>query len=270
MFFPYTRNPDSSTKKNKVISFFDDLSNVDDRTVTSFGDEWNKFDRFSDHEILTTAKEYFDILPESINADSKVLDVGCGTGRWTKYLSARINCIDAIDPSAAIFAADRLLESRPNVRLTRCSVDNLPVPDNAYDLVMSIGVLHHVPDTRKALACCVAKAKKGGYVYVYLYYNLDNRGVVFKVAFFVSNVLRRLVSRLPKTSKHLVCDFLALLLYLPFISLARLFRFFGLIQLSEFLPLSSYQNKTWFVIRANALDPFGTPYRTTFFKKRSN
>lgn len=264
MFFPYTRAPDLTIEKSKVISCFEDFSNLDPETVISFGDEWNKFDRFSEKEIETTAKEYFDILPESIGAESRVLDVGCGTGRWSKYLSGRVKSIDAIDPGTAIFAADRLLAGTPNFRLTKSSINNLPLPDNSYDLVMSIGVLHHIPDTRKALRVCVAKAKTGGFVYVYLYYNLDNRGLFFKSIFWVSSVLRKWVSTLPKASKQVVCDFFAVALYLPWNFFGRLYRFLGLRRLAGALPLSSYQNKTWFVIRGNALDRFRTPLEQRF------
>lgn len=267
MFFSYTRIPDYTVSKNKLISCFDDLTNVHDDTVVSFGDEWTKFNKFSEIEISTTAREYFDILPEAIGAQSWVLDVGCGTGRWTKFLSKRVRGVDAIDPSAAIFAADRLLAETHNVRLTKCSIDNLPLPNDSYDLVMSIGVLHHIPDTRKALNTCVAKAKSGGFVYVYLYYNLDNRGLAFKALFWMSNAVRFVVSALPKSIKHPVCDFLAIVLYMPWILFGRLCISVRLTRLSKALPLSSYQNKTWFVIRGNALDRFGTPLEQRFSRR---
>jgi SAM-dependent methyltransferase len=265
MLIEYLRKPDEVIVRSKPISCLKDVYNVDTRTVAAFGDEWTRFDHFSDDEISTPAAEYFDILPPALlSGQASLLDVGCGTGRRTKYLAGRMRWVDAIDPSSAIFAADRLLAGTENVRLTQCSVNNLPFPGGAYDLVMSVGVLHHVPDTSAALRACVRKAKPGGYVYVYLYYNLDNRGPVFRWIFSVSNRIRKAVSALPAKPRLAVCDVLAAVLYMPWVWLSRALRFAGLRRVAERLPLASYHNKSWHVIRANALDRFGTPLEQRF------
>ncbi|MFX8809228.1 class I SAM-dependent methyltransferase, partial [Acinetobacter baumannii] len=87
------------------------------------------------------------------------IDIGCGTGRFTKFLSDRIGFIEAIDPSEAIFVADKLLSEIQNVRLSMASTDNIPFNDETFDFGMSIGVLHHIPNTQKALRDCVKKIK---------------------------------------------------------------------------------------------------------------
>jgi SAM-dependent methyltransferase len=61
-----------------------------------------------------------------------------------------------------------------------------PWDDETFDFGMSIGVLHHIPDTKQALINCVKKIKKGGHFYVYLYYRFDNRGFLFKATFYLS------------------------------------------------------------------------------------
>ncbi|MEI9806558.1 MAG: class I SAM-dependent methyltransferase [Bacteroidota bacterium] len=191
-------------------------NNIDQEVVKSFGDEWEKFESFEQADLQRTADMYFDILTDKhLNKDTYAMDMGCGTGRWTKIIADKVAFVEAVDPSSAIFVADRLLKDTPNVRLTQASVDTLPFGDDIFDFVMSIGVLHHIPDTQKAMNDCVRKVKKGGYFYTYLYYSLDNKGSLFKLLFSVSNFVRRVVSKLPSGLKKFVCDMLAVILYMP-------------------------------------------------------
>ena len=94
---------------------------------------------------------------------------------------------------------------------------------------------------------------------VYLYYNFENKGLLFKSIYHASNLIRLVVSRLPATLKKLVCDFLALTIYLPMAFLTRLVkRVFGG-KLYEKLPISWYHDKTFNIMRNDSLDRFGTP-----------
>lgn len=266
--FPaYTQKPSREYPGNKVIAEFtsDGKQNVDDKVVESFGQEWSKFDSFEEEEIEKIGNEYFDILPPELYATNiSVLDVGCGTGRWTRYLAKRVGMIDAVDPSEAIFVADRFLKEFPHIRLTKATSEALPFADYTYDLVMSIGVLHHIPDTQKAMMDCVSKVKKDGYFYTYLYYSLDNRGSIFKAVFWLSNLLRRAISKFPAGLKKITCDILAIFIYMPFVLAARFLHAIGMKKIASMLPLSIYRDKSFFVIRNDSLDRFGTPLEQRF------
>ena len=87
--------------------------------------------------------------------------------------------------------------------------------DDSFDFVFSLGVLHHIPDTAQAMRRCVAKLKPGGHFLVYLYYDLDNRGPLYRAVFVMSTLIRRIVASLPKGPKHLVCEAIAFTVYLP-------------------------------------------------------
>jgi len=256
--------------KNRSISFFStDGQNIDKEVVKTFGEEWLKFKDYSDEEIRSVAIMYFDILNEKIiNKSTYALDIGCGTGRWTKYLSDKLGFIEALDPSDAVFAADELLKDIKNVRITKASVETIPFDDETFDFAMSIGVLHHIPDTQKAMADCVKKLKKGGYFYCYLYYNLDNRGFVFDTLFWLSNLLRKVVSILPQGLKKATCDILAVMLYMPFVYISRFFTFTGFKKLAKKIPLSDYADKTFFIIRNDSLDRFGTTLEQRFSREQ--
>ena len=255
--------------KYRQINIFDiDGKNIDKKVVDEFGDEWLKFTNHDDDLVKKGGDEYFDILTnDMVNHTTYVLDVGCGTGRWTKYLASKAGFIEAVDPSQAIFAADKLLGDTKNVRLSQASIETLPFADETFDFVMSIGVLHHIPDTRTALNDCVKKVKKGGYFFVYLYYNLEKRGPFYTALFKLSDLIRRIVSRLPGKLKHFVCDVLAIIFYMPFIWAGRFFKFLGFTDLAKRMPLHGYQNRSFFMVRNDTLDRFGTRLEQRFSEK---
>ena len=194
--------------------------NIDEKTVNSFGEEWKAFHGFSAEEIKWLGDQYFDIVPDEIlNNTMKVIDIGCGSGRYIKYLKGRYAAITGIDPSEAIFTADRLIGKDLQVELIQASTDNIPFEDGYFDFGYSLGVLHHIPDTARALQDSVRKIKPGGHFLLYLYYNLDNKPFYFRVFFFLSNLLRLIVSKLPGKLKRICCDVLAVLLYMPLVLL---------------------------------------------------
>ncbi len=242
--------------------------NIDHETVRSFGEEWNKFSSFSADDIQTAGDQYFDIVDDSmVNDHSLVLDAGCGSGRWSKYLSERARFIEAIDPSESVFAAAQLTREAGNIRITHAGIDNIPFPDNTFDFVFCLGVLHHIPDTQAALEKIVRKLKSGGHLLLYLYYNLDNRSTWYKWLFRASDIIRRIISSLPQFWKKLACDIIALTVYLPLITVSRIMTFlFRGQSWTAHLPLSYYNDKSYNIVRNDALDRFGTPLEKRYSK----
>lgn len=267
----YNKQPLQTVSPNgRVISIFEIAgNNIDEKVVEEFGEEWLKFHEFSDEMISKSVGEYFDIINEKIiNKNTYAIDIGCGSGRWTKVMAARAGFIEAVDPSNAIFAADRLLKNVENVRLTKASINTLPFDDETFDFAMSVGVLHHIPDTQQAMQDCVKKVKKGGYFYTYLYHDISHKGFITRAAFASSDTLRKGISRLPLGVKKLVCDIIAAVVYLPLVSSARFFNKVGMKSFAKKIPLADYSNKAFFVMRNDALDRFGTRLEQRFTKQQ--
>ncbi|MFN5417377.1 MAG: class I SAM-dependent methyltransferase, partial [Flavobacteriia bacterium] len=213
MFLDYSKEPTkiiSTKSKKKIFSFLNEFeSNLDQKTVDSFGEEWNKFDTFNSDEIKIAGDQYFDIVDEDIlSKNTKVLDLGCGSGRWTKYIANKVQIVEAIDPSSAVFSALDLNKDAENVRVTQASVSNIPFNDHSFDLIICLGVLHHIPDTQQALIDVCKKLKPNGHILLYLYYNLDNRSSFYKFIFNCSTLIRKIVSKFPRTLKKITCDFI--------------------------------------------------------------
>lgn len=242
--------------------------NIDRKVVESFGEEWSKFHHFSQDDIDQLGDMYFDIITdEMVNKNTYGFDLGCGTGRWTKVLADRIGFMEAIDPSDAIFTADELLKDDENVRLSRGSSDNIPFDDETFDFGMSIGVLHHIPNTQQAMRSCVEKVKKGGYFYTYLYYNFEDRGFLFKAIFGIVDGIRQVVSSLSPRLKKFVCDIIAIAIYMPLVLVARLFVLIGMDKVAKKVPLYFYHDQSFYIIRNDALDRFGTALEQRFSKQ---
>lgn len=272
MFLKYTQQANSEipVDSGKSISSFitRNEKNFDSKTVLSFGEEWLKFNSFSEEEIKNAGDQYFDIVQNGLlNPETVVLDLGCGSGRWTKYVAHRVKLVEAVDPSEAVFAASRLVGKIPNVRITQASVSNIPFEDESFDFIICLGVLHHIPDTQQALTDLCKKLKPGGHILLYLYYSLDNRGSLYKGIFHSSTLLRKVISKLPHGLKKFVCDLIACLVYMPLVLLTRLLQaVFGKKKWIKKIPLSYYADKSFNIIRNDALDRFGTPLEQRFSK----
>ncbi|MGB0391643.1 MAG: class I SAM-dependent methyltransferase [Salibacteraceae bacterium] len=256
-----------TVNKTGVINSFvsSNDQNFDSKTVDSFGEEWLKFKSFSEEEIETAGSQYFDIVSDNLLKDAIVLDMGCGSGRWTKYIAPKVKFVEAIDPSEAVYSAHHLTKENKNVRITQAGVDCIPFKDESFDLAICLGVLHHIPDTQKALIDMVKKVKIGGSILLYLYYKLDNRGFLYRLIFKLAHVLRLVISSLPKSIKKLTCDLISVIVYMPLVLLIRaLYGMFGKRKWIAKIPLSYYSDKSFNIIRNDALDRFGTPLEQRF------
>lgn len=241
--------------------------NIDPATVNSFGDEWARFDQssLSAHEALRIFNEYFSIFPwGALPENSTGFDMGCGSGRWARFVAPRVGRLHCIDPSSALETAKTALTDCTNVSFHRASVDDKPLPSSSQDFGYSLGVLHHVPDTAAAIRSCTDLLKPGAPFLVYLYYAFDNRSVLFRLTWRVSDLLRRAICRLPAGMKHAITDVLAVSVYWP---LARISRCMERLSLKvDSIPLSYYRNHSFYTMRTDSRDRFGTPLERRFTK----
>lgn len=240
--------------------------NIDKKTVEDFGREWENFDQtgLASQELETIFSDYFSLLPpQSLPRDAIGFDLGCGSGRWAQFVLphvGKLHCIDASDKALAV--ARRNLAGFDNAAFLHASVDAIPLPDNSMDFGYSLGVLHHVPDTQAGLISCVKKLKPGAPFLLYLYYALEFRPLWNRALWRASDLLRRSVSVLPHHLKLPASTAIAALAYLPLARVAMLFERFG-VDVSHW-PLSFYRSSSFYTMRTDALDRFGTRLEQRF------
>lgn len=242
------------------------MRNVDTRTVDGFSDEWTTFDQaaLSASELTTIFDQYFAVFPwEALPPNAVGFDLGCGSGRWAKAIAPRVGHLHCIDPSdAAIRVAKKNLAGQTNCSFHVAGVDAIPLEDGTMDFGYSLGVLHHVPDTLAGIRSCVAKLKPGAPFLLYLYYAFDNRPLWFRAVWKGSDVIRRVVSALPYRLQFWISSGIATAVYWPLARLSRVLELLGMNV--DSLPLSFYRRRSFYVMRTDARDRFGTALEKRF------
>jgi len=242
------------------------LPNIDEHVVEGFGDEWTRFDQstLSAEEVREVFDSYFSIFPwHELPPGAVGFDFGCGSARWSRLVASRVGRLHCIDASpAALDVARRALAGHSNCELHLAPVDRIPLPDASADFGYSLGVLHHIPDTPAALRDCVRKLRPGAPFLVYLYYRFDNRPRWYAMLWRSTELARYIVSRLPHAFRYALSQLLAAAVYWPLARLARLAERLGL-DVKSF-PLSFYRHRSFYVMRTDALDRFGTRLEQRF------
>jgi ubiquinone/menaquinone biosynthesis C-methylase UbiE len=142
--------------------------------VGSFGYQWNAFAKAQlDSANGTTRSRDMFVEKTGFPLDTlrgkTVLDAGCGMGRFAEVCIQAGADLHAIDLSTAVEAAARNLGHHPNASFYQADIMNLPFADNTFDVVYSIGVLHHTPDTKRAFLSLTRLVKPGGRIAIWVY-----------------------------------------------------------------------------------------------------
>jgi SAM-dependent methyltransferase len=245
--------------------------NLDQKVIDSFGNEWAAFD-YAEGETNEALDSQFlaycaPIDLSQFNAKSSVAaDFGAGSGRWASRLLPYFSLVYALEPSNG---ANKVLKNKfskeTRIMILQETVGVNSIPAGSLDLAMSLGVLHHIPDTGLAIKDVASKIKGGGVFLCYLYYKLENKPLYYRGLFWTSNSLRWVISRLPYAIRRLIAQVIASLVYLPLARSAKLLESMGK-NVSNF-PLHHYANMPFLMLQNDALDRFGTRLEQRFSKQ---
>ena len=245
------------------------IKNLDKSVINDFGHEWSEFDqsKIEYTELKKLFNQYFNIFPKKIlNKKVTGFDLGCGSGRWAKFIAPKVKKLNCIDPSKlAIHVAKKNLKKFKNISFYNSTVKKNLLEDNSQDFGYCLGVLHHTSETIKGLNFCYRILKKNSPFLIYLYYNFDNRSIMYKFIWKISDILRFFISSVPFFLKKVITDFIALLLYWPLARFSLVLEFFGLS--SHNFPLSFYKSESFYTMRTDSLDRFGTKLEKRFSKQ---
>jgi len=224
------------------------------RTQASFGYEWT---HFADWKASgpTNFSDYFKDVDLRTLRHARVLDAGCGMGRHARQLAPWCALIVAADFSDAIDAAGRNLRELSNVGCVQADLTALPLADDAFDFVYSMGVVHHLADTEGAVRALARKLRPGGRLRLYLYWKRDGwSGRLLRLV----GAVRRVTTRLPFPGLRAFCWVLSVFLSGAVILPYRVLSTAGF-KAHERWPLFVYTKYPFAILYNDQFDRFSAP-----------
>ena len=151
-----------------------------DGYAASFGEQWHRYrcaqiDRFNgttlSHDRLFKGTGW---RAEELRGQ-RVLEIGCGAGRFTQVLLDAGAEVYALDASRAIDACWHNHAPHPALTLVQADVYHLPFQRDAFDKVLCYGMLQHTPDVKRAFMSMVPFLKPGGGLAIDVYNKFSGR-----------------------------------------------------------------------------------------------
>jgi SAM-dependent methyltransferase len=163
----------------------------------SFGMQWNHFsgtqlDSHSGHPISAERFWHATAWQPRDLAGKRVLDLGCGSGRFAEVALGAGAHVCAVDYSTSVDACRRNLGAHPHLLVVQADVYALPFAPGSFDFVYSLGVLQHTPDVARAFAALPPMVAPGGQFCVDFYERS------WKSALLPKYWLRPLTKHMPK------------------------------------------------------------------------
>jgi len=230
-----------------------DGSGAAGRTRASFGYEWTHFNDWKPSS--ETFGDYFSNFDLEWLRGRTVLDAGCGMGRHARQIAPFADTVVAVDFSNAINEAARNVADQANVQCVQGDLTRLPVADNTFDFVFSMGVLHHIADTSGTLWGLVRALKPGGRLRLYLYWK--RTGFAGALLWLVA-LARTVTVRLPFPLLRVLCWLLSVGLMAGVVLPYRLLLTLG-VDVKDTWPLSVYTKYPFNVLYNDQFDRFSAP-----------
>ena len=253
-----------------VVSQRDKDENLDQGVIDGFGHEWAVFD-YAETKTTEALDAQFVAYCTPLDlgqfdlATSVAGDFGAGSGRWSSRLAPYFSRVYALEPSdgaSQVLRNKFVGNSKIVVLQETVGVNSIPVA--SLDLAMSLGVLHHIPDTALAIKDVSRSIKPGGVFLCYLYYNLENKPAYYKLIFKGVNIVRQIISASPQKVRRLSATVIAAAVYWPLARLSKVFSKIG--RNTSNLPLHHYADMPFVMLANDALDRFGTSLEQRFSK----
>jgi SAM-dependent methyltransferase/uncharacterized protein YbaR (Trm112 family) len=185
-------------------------------TTVTFSDKWSRFRNYGldpkhknflfDWYCKKLGKANQEELKDFYRAKNLILEVGPGSGFNTRFMAENTaGTVVAADISEAAVTTFGNTRDLPNCHVVQADLMDLPFADDTFDFVIADGVLHHTPDTRKAVEALYRKVKPGGQFFFYVYKKMG------AARYFCDQMIREQFSKLEPDECYKACEGLTIL-----------------------------------------------------------
>ena len=168
--------------KDKIVNKVKDFYNFKPFPNYKDNDNKNSILEKGNENILT--KEF----KKKVGFNKKVLEVGCGTGQLSSYLSIGTNnnvvAMDATKESLKLANEFAKKNNIQNIHFLNADIFDDVLKDNFFDFIWCNGVLHHTKDPYEAFKIIIKSLKQNGYILVGLYNKIGRVRTKFRKLLF--------------------------------------------------------------------------------------
>ena len=245
--------------------FSKEIKKKEAKTSKSFGHQWllfPEFEKSKEYEFESYTQPH---MNKHFYKGKIILDAGCGMGHSASVVASYgAKEVIAVDFSNGIHVAYERFKDINNIHFIQCDIHELPFK-NIFDLIYSIGVLHHLPDPSKGFLRLVNKHLKGnGYIFVWLY---AKEGNWIYITFFDS-IRKNITSKLPIKINVIGSAVLSAFLW---VITNAIYKPLNRVKLNKILPMNNYFiffadlgfRRLW----VNVLDKMIPPYQFYYSKE---
>jgi len=236
------------------------------KTALSFGFEWTRFPEMYE-EWNQSFLGYMQPHDAEFFRGKKVLDAGCGNGRFAYYAAKYGAEVWAIDLGPAVEVARRNTEQAGRVQVLQADLHRPPFASESFDFIYSIGVLHHLPDPEGAFQNLLRYLKPEGQIQIYLYWKPE-RQPIKRALLAMVNLARKITTRLQHRTVYALAYPAAVAAFVLFVWPYRLMKQVpGLESIAERIPMKQYARFPFRVCVNDQLDRFSAPIENRYTRK---
>ncbi len=237
------------------------------RTLRSFGYEWRHFSDIRPEGEANFRWYFAAYAPESLQG-KVLLDAGCGKGRHLFFAAQQARKIIGVDLSPAVDAAFANAGHLENVHIVQADLFQLPLRQRSFDMVYSLGVLHHLPEPEAGFREILRYGKPGADVLVYLYWSLNDEPRWKRILLGLVTRLRQITTRLPFPLLRAFSWCVAVACEICLVAPYRLLRNTHWKAFAETLPLKLYADFPFRVLYQDQFDRFSAPIENRYDREQ--
>jgi SAM-dependent methyltransferase len=233
------------------------------RTMRSFGYEWRHFSDFRP-EGEANFRWYFAAFPPESIRGKILLDAGCGKGRHLFFAAQHARKVIGVDLSSAVDAAFDNTGHLENAHVVQADLFHLPLRPRSFDMVYSLGVLHHLSEPEAGFREILRYGRPGADVLVYLYWSLNDEPRWKKHLLSLIAVVRRVTTRVPFPLLRTFSWCVAVGCEICFVVPYRVLRNTRWKTFAETLPLKLYADFPFLLLYQDQFDRFSAPIENRY------